>query len=134
MKILKWVTLVLMTFVLNASMAQQNDSLRTKAKATPEQKADKITARLKQELSLSDDQVGKVKAIILEQVKLKQQGEEKRKAMHNELQKALTGILTQEQLAKYKQMQVDRKDKMKSFRHNNNPKPDESLPQPMDQK
>jgi hypothetical protein len=81
------------------------------AKATPEQRAEKLTSLMKEKLGLSDEQVPKVQAINLDAAKKNQaamaagQGRVERmramKQVQEEKEAALKGVLTPEQLEKY---------------------------------
>ncbi|MEO7873302.1 MAG: hypothetical protein ABIT08_11985 [Bacteroidia bacterium] len=85
-------------------------------KFTPEQKAERMTAHLKQQLSLSNEQSEKVKATYLENLQKIESGDQKRKAAHEELEKSMSQILTKDQFEKFKTMEAQRREQMKNHK------------------
>lgn len=98
---------------------------QNKQKGTPEERADKVTNRMKEKLNLSDEQVAKIKAINLDAAKkkeeLKAKGKDERKQMRTQVNNIETDrdskimeVLTEEQKAEYTKM----KEKAKERRQN----------------
>ena len=96
---------------LQVAMAQQTPSTDSqKAKMTPEQRVEMRENRMKQNLNLTDDQVSKVKQLLLQQetARMANKGEVQsadRKSMMNDFAK----ILTPEQMTKFTQMRSQQK-------------------------
>lgn len=101
--------LALLFVGLQAAHAQTN---QTKSMMTAEQKADESVNKLKTELSLSDEQVTKVKAITVDKINKvtaahKKNGADKsrlqaaNKLIQDEYETSLKGIVTEEQFNKY---------------------------------
>ena len=90
-------------------------------KKTPEERAEKMTNRLKMTLNLSDDQVAKAREINLKTAQSMKEVKEKHKQemmsdfkkIEDETDARYKEILTAEQFAKYQQMKEQRKQKMK---------------------
>ncbi len=101
---------LLLTFISIGMQAQQKATL---SKATPDQKADEIVAKLKTDLGLTDEQVPKVKAISLERINKNTEAFKKigpndkarllaaNKKILGEWEAQLKGILTEDQYNKY---------------------------------
>ncbi|MEP7171278.1 MAG: hypothetical protein ABI855_18060 [Bacteroidota bacterium] len=114
-KFVKFIMLITASFLMHAATAQ-DASTRT-PKFTPEQKAERMTVHLKQQLSLSDDQTGKVKAVYLEHLQKMESGSGKRKDAHAELEGNLSKVLTADQLTTFKTIESERKNQMKARRN-----------------
>lgn len=95
---------------------------QNKQKGTPEERADKVTNRMKEKLNLSDEQVAKIKAINLDAAKkkeeLKAKGKDERKQMRTQVNNIETErdskimeVLTEEQKAEYTKMKEKAKDR-----------------------
>src|SRR4249920_1933987 len=97
-KLIKRMVFIAALFITHFAGAQ--DASSQTAKFTPEQKAEKMTAHLKQQLSLSDDQAEKVKASYLENLQKMESGGGKRKEVHQGIENDLSQILTKEQFEK----------------------------------
>lgn len=126
--------LIAMLFTLNSLYAQNDVKAKLgknkseKKKLSPEEKAEKITNRLKSELSLTEEQTPKVKEITLERVKAKaaaksKAGEDKKafkaenKVIFQKWETSMLSILNQEQQKTYfikKEEKKQAKDKKKS--------------------
>lgn len=103
-----------------------------KKNMTPEERADKVSNRMKTELGLTDDQATKVKAITLTRAtkmaeirtKAKTEGADKtalkaeRKATHQAWEADLKGIVSAEQFAKYQAKKEERKKKLEERKKN----------------
>ena len=92
--------------------AAQAQTTQTKSMMTAEQKADETVTKLKTELSLTDDQVAKVKNITVDKINKvtaahKKNGADKsrlqaaNKLIQDEYETQLKGIVTEEQFNKY---------------------------------
>jgi protein CpxP len=117
-KFLKWVFMASALFTMNVAIAQEAGSQRPKL--TPEQKSERMTSHLKERLSLTDDQTEKVKAIYLAHAQQMSDGKGSKKTSRDDLEKSLAGVLTPEQLEKFKSFKAERKDKMKAHRADDN--------------
>ena len=122
------VTVLLLTIVFAAhnSYSQQDN----KQKRTPEEMATKMADRMKEKLSLSEDQYKQVYSLALTHAQNRLSNKEKFKTMdkesrkqlkkqnHEEFRKQLEGILSKEQMDKMKQSKGEHKynkgDKKKS--------------------
>jgi protein CpxP len=100
-------------------------------KLTPEERAAKHTEKMKTELTLTDDQISKVKAITLTRAqkidevrakyaaaKDKANFKTERKAAFQAWETDLKGILTPEQLSKYEAKKAEKKKKLEERRKN----------------
>lgn len=92
---------------------------------SPEERADKMTSKMKKELNLSSDQEIKVKQANLEfaqqqeAIRLKSEAiREERKNMMDAHKVKMQGILTPEQQQKAEQLMKDRQEKQKQKRQN----------------
>jgi hypothetical protein len=92
---------------------------------SPEERADKMTAKMKKELSLSEDQEIKAKQANLEfaqqqeALRLKSEAiREERKSLMEAHKTKIKGILTPEQQKKADQLMKDRQEKRKEKRQN----------------
>jgi protein CpxP len=110
-------TLVMIAAAMTATYAQN-----TKAKLTAEQKAEKSTAKLQTELSLSADQKQKVYAIELDKFKkadewhkktsaVRKAQKEQHKTLKNETDAKLAQVLNADQKKKLEVAQTTKKDK-----------------------
>jgi protein CpxP len=101
----------LFVFLLGFTAIQAQTN-QTKSMMTAEQKADETVTKLKTELSLTDDQVTKVKAITVDKINKvtaahKKNGADKsrlqaaNKLIQDEYETQLKGIVTEEQFNKY---------------------------------
>jgi protein CpxP len=125
--------ILLITVSLSVHIATAQETASHAPKYTPEQKAERISAHLKQQLSLSDDQTEKVKAVYLGQVQKIEAGDEKRKEAHEEVEKSLSQILTADQLAKFKEIESQRREQMKNHKDKKmSPAPDGQEPNQSD--
>ena len=112
------------SLIMNAAASQEAGS--PGPKFTPGQKADRMTAHLKQQLTLSDDQAEKVKAVYLDHLQKMESGAAKRKEAHAELESNLSKIFTEDQLSKFKTMEAERREQMKARRNQEmQPAPDD---------
>ncbi|TGE25376.1 hypothetical protein E5K00_09360 [Hymenobacter aquaticus] len=124
--------LLLTAFSLSAGVASAQTQPAQRpggrmAQTTPEQRAEMMTKRLTQQLSLTAEQTEKVRQLALQEtqqleaVRAKYAGANDRKGMGQEL-KALKAqndtqlqqILTAEQFSKYGQLQADRQEQRKA--------------------
>jgi hypothetical protein len=110
-KLIKSIVFIAALFITQFSVAQ--DGSTQTPKYTAEQKADRMTAHLKQQLSLSDDEAEKVKATYLENLQ-KMEGGGKRKEVHQAIENDLSQILTKEQFEKFKTIDAQRREQMKN--------------------
>lgn len=79
---------------------------------TPEKRIEMRLERLKTELSLTEEQVPKVKELLVQQDALRNLKPEERNAGFRELQTKMDALLTPEQKEKQKAMQEERRKKM----------------------
>jgi hypothetical protein len=127
-KLVKWMLFTAVAFMVNAANAQ--DAKTPPQKFTPEQKAERMTAHLKQKLSLNDEQAQKVKAVYLDHLQKMDKGNAQRKEAHHELESSLSKILSQDQLATYKTMEAERREQMKTRKNQQiQPSPDKDTMQ-----
>jgi protein CpxP len=132
MKLFK--AIIVSAIILTASnvvMAQNQQAQQTpvgqqrqpKTPLTPELRADKMVEKMSKELSLTDDQKPKLRAIFVDKMQKRDAAmakvNEDKKAMHeamktenNESEKDITTILDASQLAKYNKLRMERKAKM----------------------
>ena len=113
-KLIKRMVFIAALFIAHVVVAQ--DASTQTPKYTPEQKAEGMTAHLKQQLSLSDDQAEKVKASYLENLQKMESGGSKRKEVHQDIENDLSQILTKEQFEKFKTIEAQRREQMKNHR------------------
>jgi hypothetical protein len=77
----------------------------------PEEAAEKKTNFLKEKLSLTEEQVGKIKTINIAYAEkkkaLKEQGKTQIKTLHEENKKEIAAVLNKEQLSKLEQLKED---------------------------
>ena len=114
-KLIKRMVFIAALFITHFAGAQ--DAGARAQKFTPEQKAERMTAHLKQQLSLSDEQAEKVKAVYVEHLQKMESGGEKRKAAHQELENNLSQILTKDQFEKFKTIEAQRMEQMRNRRN-----------------
>lgn len=106
-----------------------------KVRRTPQEKADARVKRMTQDLSLTADQVPKVKAIILDRIQKmdalktkyassadKKEMHQKMKTIRDQKESELKAVLTPEQYAKHVQMKEQ--EKQKRMQNKKNGKPD----------
>lgn len=106
----------------SASAQQAHQANSQSAKMTPEQRVDMRLSKMKQNLNLSDEQVSKVKQLLLqEQNKLKANkgNKEAMKAEHAYLMEELAKILTPEQMTKFKQTRSQQGKQMQKTQEEN---------------
>ncbi len=94
-----------------------------KSDMTPDERAEKRTEKMKEELGLSDEQAVKVKELNMNHIQEMEQirGEmkalrDRKKEMHKEHEGALTGVLTPEQKKIHDQKMAEHKAKREEFR------------------
>jgi periplasmic protein CpxP/Spy len=106
-----------------AGMAQDTSPSKRKA-MDPEARAERMTQRMAEEFSLTDDQKLKVYALHLEQAKQQAQHREtmhaQRREMHQQREATLAQVLTEEQKALREQKMTERKQKWQE--HKKGPK------------
>ena len=118
----KIAVLVVMAFFAISSFAQEAPARNKKERPSPEVRAEKMTARMKEKLALSDEQATKIKAINLEAAKKKDEMKKqadadraakkaKMKTVEQERDAKIQEVLTEEQKAKYAEMKEKMKDK-----------------------
>jgi len=112
------VLLIAILFSFSTSFSQQEK----KVNKTPEEKAAKITGKMKEKLSLSDDQYKEMYNLMLQKLQTRSENKEKYKSMDKEtrqkmksenreaMNKQIEGILNQDQLSKYREMKSKHKD------------------------
>jgi periplasmic protein CpxP/Spy len=118
--------------IFQAAFSQANANNKNKNR-TPEQKADAHLKKMTQDLSLTSEQVPKVKAIVLDKIqkmdalKTKYANTTDKKAMHQEMKKIrdqkdteLKAVLTPEQYTKHVQMREEEKKKRMQNKENDN--------------
>lgn len=116
--------ILLLALLTGLSAAAQEKKQDGKTPKTPEQKAEQMTKRMEKKLSLTPEQVTKVKAINLEAASqlhtLKEEAKksgtknkEARKAIRDEHDKKLSAVLTPEQMTEYRKLKEQRMAKMK---------------------
>lgn len=93
---------------------------------TPEEKAQRLTDRMKTELNLTDEQVKQVYEINLEMAKgmdeIDKGNKEARQEVQSAYKKKLATVLNDEQLAKAKEMRKKRQVKMREHRQDMAPR------------
>ena len=92
-------------------------------KLTTEQKADKLTERMKKSLNLTDAQIPKVKTanlnMILQKEQLKSEVQQRKQSIQENHKNELTTVLTPEQMKKASGMIAKKEKKMKKRKKNN---------------
>jgi len=111
--ILRIPVLVLILFSVLVVHAQQDQ--HQNPSATPEQRAEKIAAGMKDRLELTDQQSQKVYDIILENQQAREKAEVTRKAERDAMDKKLSEVLTPEQMEKLKANRSERMEKAKNL-------------------
>lgn len=108
-----------LSFII-AGMAMAQHGHEGKSKLSPQEKADKMTAKMKKELNLSPEQESKVRQANLEFViknqELREQSKEAKMQNRNQHKEALTAILTPEQQQKAKEIRDKQREKRKERR------------------
>ncbi len=99
-----------LSLFLSDAMAQQHERRK---QLTPEQRTEKRLARLKSELTLTDQQSSEVKEILLKHEKENAVKDKQMKGSRKEFNEELDKILTPDQKAKRDKLIADRKEKMK---------------------
>lgn len=128
-KVLIFSLLLCLFLVANSSYSQTDDK---KFPRTPEDIATKKSERMRQELSLSDEQYRTIYDLFLQNIKERQANRDKnketdkqsmkvtRKQNKKEFRKQLESILTSEQLSKFKSMKGNKHGKAKREKKNKN--------------
>ena len=110
--------IVFITIIFSGNSYSQNNE---RTRMTPEEKASKMADRMKQNLSLSDDQYKQVYNIALEKARMhisntekyksldKETRKEMKKQERSEFRKQLEGILSQDQITKMKELRESHK-------------------------
>lgn len=124
MKINKFAALMLavIAFVISANISYSQDF---KTKKTPEQRAQKHAEKMKEHLSLTDDQYNQVYSALLSQAQQmkdlrsakdtdKDARREKMKSIWQSTDATITGLLNSDQQTKYKALKEKRKEKHKN--------------------
>ncbi len=124
MKINKFVALMLVAaaFVISANISYSQDF---KTKKTPEQRAQKHADKMKEHLSLTEEQYNQVYFALLSQAQQmkelrsskdtdKEARREKMKSLWQSTDATITGLLNSDQQAKYKALKEKRKEKHKN--------------------
>jgi len=117
---------ILMIIALSSLVGVAHAQRRPGKELPPEEKAEKVSEKMKKELNLTDDQYEKVKAENLAFFNKQKSTHEKMEAVRNELKTNLENhkttmksILTEEQLEKAKKMLEDKAEKRKKRRTRN---------------
>lgn len=131
----KFVVFALAAFIALGAAAQ--DSTKTRTKATPEERAGKVTNKMKEKLALSADQEAKIKAINLEAAQKKDAVKAEAKGNKEELKNKIIviekerdakikAVLTPDQNVKYDKMKEKGKEKIKARHKNKKQKQEET--------
>ncbi len=117
---MKSILLSLSLIIAGLATAQSSTSGNSKPNLTPQEKADKITAKMKTELNLTAEQETKVRQANLEFVtknqELQRSNKEARMQNREQHKVALTAILTPQQLEKAKKIMEEKREKGKQRR------------------
>ncbi len=102
--------------LLSAGFACAQPGPGPRHRATPEQMADRLTARMTEELGLSDDQQAQVKALHLafaQKMKNREErpSQEEMKALHEAQKAAIAKVLTPEQLTKWEAQKTENRER-----------------------
>lgn len=114
----------ILVFTIAALFTVSGMAQEKKKGRSAEQRAEKITNKMKEKLNLTDEQVVKIKAINLEaaqqkdtlKAEVKAERKEKVKAIETERDAKIKAVLTEEQKAEYEKMKEKGKEKMKKHR------------------
>jgi hypothetical protein len=116
---MKKLLLIAMLFSIGFAAVAQKGGQR--GSATPEERADRVTNKMAEELSLSEDQKKKVYQINLDHAKKRQAEMEARRAAMEADMKAqnqeIEALLSEEQKAKWAEMKAEGKKRMKEEGH-----------------
>ncbi len=99
-------------------MAQDSTPNNEKDKKSPEEKAEKITKKMADELVLTAEQQTKVKALILKREQERQERMKEEKMRREKMDADLKAILTPEQ---YNKMETMKKEKMQQHHEKTHP-------------
>ncbi|KAB2918291.1 MAG: hypothetical protein F9K23_03865 [Bacteroidetes bacterium] len=114
----------ILVFTIAALFAVSGMAQEKKKGRSAEQRAEKITNKMKEKLNLTDEQVVKIKAINLEaaqqkdtlKAEAKAERKEKVKAIETDRDTKIKAVLTEEQKAEYEKMKEKGKEKVKKHR------------------
>lgn len=114
----------IVVFTIAALFAVSGMAQEKKKGRSAEQRAEKITNKMKEKLNLTDEQVVKIKAINLEaaqqkdtlKAEAKAERKEKVKAIETDRDTKIRAVLTEEQKAEYEKMKEKGKEKIKKHR------------------
>ncbi len=114
----------ILVFTIAALFAVSGMAQEKKKGKSAEQRAEKITNRMKEKLNLTDEQVVKIKAITLEaaqqkdtlKAEIKAERKEKAKAIETDRDAKIKAVLTEEQKAAYDKMKEKGKERVKKHR------------------
>lgn len=114
----------IVVFTIAALFAVSGMAQEKKKGRSAEQRAEKITNKMKEKLNLTDEQVVKIKAINLEaaqqkdtlKAEAKAERKEKVKAIETDRDTKIKAVLTEEQKAEYEKMKEKGKEKIKKHR------------------
>jgi len=87
-----------------------------KPKMSAEQRTDKRVVAMRKKLNLSDEQVAKMKPLILAQEKIRESNMKEARESHQKMMSEMEKILSPEQMDKFKALQQERKDERKELR------------------
>lgn len=96
----------------SAPAATPEPAKATHQQITHEKRVEMRLQRLKTDLSLTDEQLPKIKELLMQQEELRNVKPEERRDAHQAIQAKINEILTPEQKEKQKAMQKERKKKM----------------------
>jgi hypothetical protein len=101
--------LVLCLFIVTAITTASAQEMKRK-EVTPEDRATKRAAMLKQKLNLNDKQVKDLEVLFVNQEKEMESVKEQMRKQRESYEKSLSNIFTPEQMKQFKEMQNERKE------------------------
>lgn len=106
MKIIKILSIAALSLIMAGTSHAQSDARQN---MTPERKAEIMSERLSEKLQLTDVQTQKVRGLILQDQKRKEQMRKENQVRREEFRNSLRAILTPEQMKTFEELLEERK-------------------------